>query len=63
MLTAIIAFLQKTSADAPPILFAVIGMPVFRDGLPLSLPGLTILVAPRVQRYPVEPGPSDQRSL
>ena len=45
-LTAIVAFLQKTSADGAAVLFAVVGMPFFRDGFSFSLPGLTILVAP-----------------
>jgi len=45
VLTAIIVFLQKASADASALLFALIGMPVFREGFFFALPGLTIHVA------------------
>jgi exosortase len=44
-LTAIIVFLQHTSADASHVIFGLIGMPVFRDGTVFALPGLTIRVA------------------
>jgi exosortase len=44
-LTAVIVFLQHASADASHVLFGVIGMPVFRDGIVFALPGLTIRVA------------------
>ena len=44
-LTKIIVFLQKASADASAVLFALIGMPTFRDGFDFALPGLTIRVA------------------
>jgi len=45
VLTGTIVFLQKTSADASAWLFALIGMPFFRDGFVFALPGLTIQVA------------------
>jgi exosortase len=44
-LTKIIVFLQKASADASAVLFALIGMPTFRDGFDFALPGLAIRVA------------------
>lgn len=44
-LAAIIWFLQRTSADASALIFALIGMPFFRDGFVFALPGLTIQVA------------------
>ena len=45
VLTAIIVFLQKGSADASAVLFPLIGMPVMRDGFFFALPGLNIEVA------------------
>lgn len=45
VLTAIIVFLQKASAEASALLFSLTGMPVFRRGLYFELPGLTIHVA------------------
>ena len=45
VLTQIIVFLQKTSADASELLFALIGMPNARDGFLFALPGITIKVA------------------
>ena len=44
-LTATIVFLQRASAEASALIFALIGMPVFRDGFVFALPGLTIQVA------------------
>lgn len=44
-LDAVILFLQKTSAHAAGVLYALIGMPAYKDGLLFSLPGLTIEVA------------------
>jgi exosortase len=45
VLSAIIRFLQSASADASELLFALIGMPAFREGFVFALPGLTIKVA------------------
>lgn len=45
VLTAIVRFLQKGSADVSELLFVSIGMPIFRDGFFFTLPGLTIQVA------------------
>jgi exosortase len=45
VLNAIIVFLQKTSADASELLFALIGMPNLRSGFFFALPGLNIEVA------------------
>jgi exosortase len=45
VLSAIIRFLQRASADASDLLFQLIGMPVFREGFVFSLPGLTIKIA------------------
>ena len=45
VLTQIIVFLQKTSADASELLFVLIGMPNARQGFLFALPGLTIEVA------------------
>ena len=45
VLTGIIQFLQRGSADASEPLFILIGMPIFRDGFFFTLPGLTIHVA------------------
>ena len=45
VLTAIIVFLQKASADMSELLFALIGMPALREGFVFALPGLTIEVA------------------
>jgi exosortase len=45
LLDRIIVFLQHASADASALLFAFIGMPLFREGTIFSLPGLTIHVA------------------
>ena len=45
MLTQIIVFLQRTSADASALLFTLIGMPNVRQGFVFALPGLTIEVA------------------
>jgi exosortase len=44
-LHAVIVFLQRGSAEASAVIFGLIGMPVFRQDLTFSLPGLTILVA------------------
>jgi exosortase len=44
-LNAIVVFLQKGSAEASGLLFALIGMPTFRDGFVFALPGITIRVA------------------
>ena len=41
----IVRFLQQGSADAANLLFTVAGVPVTRDGLQLSIPGLTLEVA------------------
>jgi exosortase len=45
VLTGIVRFLQKGSADVSELLFVSIGMPIFRDGFFFTLPGLTIQVA------------------
>ena len=45
VLTQIIVFLQRTSADASALLFTLIGMPNVRQGFVFALPGLTIEVA------------------
>jgi exosortase len=45
VLTQIIVFLQKTSADACELLFVLIGMPNLRNGFFFALPGLNIEVA------------------
>ena len=45
VLDAIVVFLQKTSAEGSAVLFAVIGMPVLRDGVFFALPGINIEVA------------------
>lgn len=44
-LDAVIVFLQKTSADASELLFALIGMPNLRNGFFFAIPGITIEVA------------------
>jgi exosortase len=44
-LAAVVVFLQHASADASALLFGLIGMPVFRQGLTFELVGLTIEVA------------------
>ncbi len=44
-LTWITAFLQQQSASGASMLFALLGVPVTRDGIVLSIPGLTIEVA------------------
>lgn len=44
-LDAIIVFLQHASADVSAVLFALIGMPAYREDLVFALPGLTIQVA------------------
>jgi exosortase len=44
-LDATIVFLQKGSAEATAVVFALIGMPAFREGMFFTLPGLTIEVA------------------
>jgi exosortase len=41
----IVSFLQQGSASAANLLFAAAGVPVTRDGLMLSIPGLTVEVA------------------
>jgi len=45
VLAAVIVFLLKASAEAAALIFALIGMPIFRDGFVFALPGLTIRVA------------------
>lgn len=45
VLTGIIRFLQKGSADASELLFVTIGMPIFRQGFFFALPGINIQVA------------------
>jgi exosortase len=45
LLTGIIVFLQKASAEGAAILFPLIGMPVLRDGVYFALPGINIEVA------------------
>ena len=44
-LTHIVRFLQEGSAAAANQFFVIAGMPVTRDGLQLSIPGLTVEVA------------------
>jgi exosortase len=44
-LDAIVAFLQRGSADAAQLLFNGVGVPVVQDGIRLSIPGLTVEVA------------------
>lgn len=44
-LDAIVAFLQRGSADAAQLLFNAVGVPVVQDGIRLSIPGLTVEVA------------------
>ena len=44
-LNHIVSFLQQGSADAAHLLFVIAGVPVTRDGLQLSIPGLTLEVA------------------
>jgi exosortase len=41
----VVSFLQRGSADAANLFFVVAGVPVTRDGLQLSIPGLTLEVA------------------
>ena len=45
VLARVIYALQKGSADVSYVLFAMVGVPVFRDGFFFTLPGLTIEVA------------------
>jgi exosortase len=45
LLHAVIGFLQRASAEASEVLFALVGVPVFRDGFRFALPGLTIEIA------------------
>jgi exosortase len=45
VLNEIIKYLQQGSALAAQLLFAALGLPVARDGLRLSIPGLTVEVA------------------
>lgn len=45
VLDAIVAFLQRGSADAAQLLFNGVGVPVVQDGVRLSIPGLTVEVA------------------
>jgi exosortase len=45
MLSAIIGFLQRSSAEATAILFSALGIPVFREGFVFSLSSFTIHVA------------------
>ena len=45
VLSAVIGFLQRGSADASELMFGLVGMPVFRQGFHFALPGLTIHVA------------------
>ncbi len=45
LLEAIIAFLIQASAEATALLFGLLGVPVFREGLVFQLPGLTVLIA------------------
>jgi len=45
MLSAIIGFLQRMSADASAVLFAMLGIPVFREGFVFGLTNFTVHVA------------------
>lgn len=45
MLNAIVSFLQRGSAVAADMLFEATGVPVARDGVLLTIPGLTVQVA------------------
>jgi exosortase len=45
MLSAIVGFLQRNSAEATDILFSILGVPVFREGFVFSLSSFTIHVA------------------
>ena len=45
LLDAIIGFLQRSSAEATEVLFSVLGVPVFRQGLVFSLSNISIHVA------------------
>jgi exosortase len=45
MLSRTVAWLQQGSSSAAQLLFAAAGVPVVRDGVMLSIPGLTIEVA------------------
>jgi len=44
-LTHVVSFLQRGSAYAAKLLFAIAGIPVTQDGLRLTIPGLTLEVA------------------
>jgi exosortase len=45
MLNAVIAFLQRSSAELTDVVFAVLGVPFYRDGFIFGLPNLTIHIA------------------
>lgn len=45
VLHAVIAFLQRASAEASAVLFDLLGVPVFREGFMFTLPGLRIEIA------------------
>ena len=45
MLNAVVTFLQRESAVAADVLFNLAGVPVARDGVLLTIPGLTVQVA------------------
>jgi exosortase len=45
MLNAVVTFLQRQSAVAADVLFTAAGVPVARDGVLLTIPGLTVQVA------------------
>ncbi|MDH5670216.1 MAG: archaeosortase/exosortase family protein, partial [Nitrospira sp.] len=45
MLSAIIGFLQRMSAEASDVIFAMLGIPVFREGFSFSLTNFSVHVA------------------
>jgi exosortase len=45
MLNAVIGFLQRSSAEVTDVVFAVLGVPFYRDGFVFGLPNLTIHIA------------------
>lgn len=45
LLSAIIGFLQRSSAEATALLFSILGIPVFRQGFVFSLSNFTIHIA------------------
>lgn len=45
LLSAVIGFLQRMSAEAADVLFAMLGVPVFREGFVFSLTNFTVHVA------------------